>query len=862
MTRVNEEWFQTTPQDIATQFDSSPTDGLQPEHLSKNRERYGENILLEAPRPNIIQRIIRHLSDVTSLVLLFAVGLSVYLALTADSGWFKPIIIGGIVVLNVGLSLYQEGRAERALASLKAMNEQTAIVIREGSPMVVPANRIVPGDLLQLKAGDTVPADARIVQATALSVEEAMLTGESEPVEKSTEDPALFSGTAILTGNTTALVVGTGMKTEIGQIASMLNTTHAVKTPLAERLDQLGKRLSLVAVVGGVITILLAVLMYQESVSESLMLGVGLAIAAVPESLPVIVTLSMTAGVQKMAKQNAIVRRITAVETIGNVTVIASDKTGTLTQNKMTATHFWPGQGPVLDLRVADVPESNDLALWGLANGATLGNDGEILGSPTDVAVYRFAATVLNLSQVLSAYPQIAEDPFDSTKKRMATLHRHNGRWLVVVKGAYDRLDLVASRKESQQRHDEMATQGLRILATGVKWFDQDPGADWLNQLDQLTLVGLIGIMDPPRQEVPDAIYTAQQAGIRTVMITGDHLQTASAIATQIGILHAGERAITGAQLAALSDSELTDQIGEIRVFARTTPADKLRIVKCWQAQGEVVAMTGDGVNDAPALRQADVGVAMGITGTDVAKNTADIVLTDDNFATIVQAVRQGRTVYQNITKAVEFLVSVNFAQIFTMITAVLLGWGGILSAEQMLIVNVLADGIPGFFISREVAETGVMRMSPVNRQTSIWQAGLGKRVAVRTTTYVVLILGIYALGRFQWDGGPALGMTMLFFVLAMGSILDLFPIKSRRRLDWQNFTANRPLTLSVVGILLGLLIIGNVPVLGQAIGLVALTAGQWRIVLVTCLLPMLVVESYKRVQHTNELKHWVTATE
>ncbi|WP_125704199.1 cation-translocating P-type ATPase [Lacticaseibacillus daqingensis] len=858
MTRVNETWFEAEPQAIATHFDSSPTEGLQAGQVGRNRAHFGENRLVEAPRQSLIHRTVQHLSDVTSLILLFAVALSVYLALTADSGWVKPIVIGGIVCLNVGLSLYQEGRAEKALASLKAMNEQTSIVVRDGERLSLPSSELVPGDLLQLKAGDTIPADARIVQATALTVEEAMLTGESEPVEKNRADPALYSGTAILTATATALVVGTGMQTEIGQIASMLNTTQAVKTPLAERLDHLGRRLSAVAVIGGLVTIMIAVLLYQESVPESLMLGVGLAIAAVPESLPVIVTLSMTAGVQKMAKQNAIVRRMTAVETIGNVTVIASDKTGTLTQNQMTATHLWPGQGPILDLRTSAAPASDHLALWGLATGVTTGANGAILGSPTGVAVYRFAAKTLDLPRVQAEYPQLAEDPFDSTKKRMATLHQHDGRWLVVVKGAYDRLDFAGERAESQRRHDEMAAQGLRILAAGVKWLDQAPGADWMNQLDQLTLVGLIGIMDPPREAVPQAIRTAQQAGIRTVMITGDHLQTASAIATQIGILHPGERAITGDQLAAMTDAELTDQIGQIRVFARTTPADKLRIVKCWQAQGEVVAMTGDGVNDAPALRQADVGIAMGITGTDVAKNASDIVLTDDNFATIVRAVRQGRTVYQNITKAVEFLVSVNFAQIFTMIAAVLMGWGGVLSAEQMLIVNVLADGIPGFFISRELAEPGVMKMAPIDRHTSIWQAGLGKRVAVRTATYVILILGVYALGRFQLGGGPVLGMTMLFFVLAMGSVLDLFPIKSRRRMSWATFRCNWPLTLSVGAILVALVGIGSLPVLSHALGLVCLTAGQWGIVLGASLLPMLVVEAYKRVQHADELQHWV----
>ncbi|MCI1985013.1 MAG: cation-translocating P-type ATPase [Lactobacillus sp.] len=860
MTRVNDKWFRSDPQDTADHFKSDLTQGLSPSQVSANRDHYGENRLVEAPKPAWWRRLAGHLSDITVLVLLFAFCLSLYLALVADSGWVKPVVIGGIIALNTGLSLYQEGRAEKALASLQALNERTTLVIRAGERQVVPSQALVAGDVIVLKAGDTVPADACLITATALTADEAMLTGESEPVAKDASGPALFSGTAILSGTATAIVVGTGMQTEIGAIAAMLNHTHATRTPLAERLTQLGRRLSLVAVAGGGLVILLAVYRQQDDFLTSLMLGVGLAIAAVPESLPVIVTLSMTAGVQTMAKQHAIVRRITAVETIGNVTVIASDKTGTLTQNQMVATHLWPGAGAVRELH--DQPEltADVLRPWGLANATTVASDGALLGDPTDTAIYRLLAETTTLTALTEAYPQVAVDPFDSTKKRMATLHTHDGRWLAVVKGAFDRLDFASGRAVAQRRHDEMAAQGLRIIAAGTKWFDHDPGADWLKQLDQLHLSGLIGIMDPPRPEVPQAIATAQRSGIRTVMITGDHLETASAIAEQIGILQPGTQAITGTQLADWSDAELADQIGTISVFARTTPADKLRIVECWQAQGEVVAMTGDGVNDAPALRQADVGIAMGITGTDVAKNAADIVLTDDNFATIVRAVRQGRTVYQNITKAVEFLVSVNFAQIFTMITAVLLGWGGVLSAEQMLIINVLADGIPGFFLSRERAEPGIMAMPPLDRHASIWHAGLGKRVAVRTTTYVGLILGIYALGRFSFGGGPALGTTLLFFVLAMGSVLDLFPIKSRRKMTWHTFTNNRPLAFSIAAILLALVAIGNFPPISQALGLVSLSLAQWLLVLAASLLPMIVVEAYKRRQHAGDLQHWVVA--
>ncbi|WP_179394848.1 cation-translocating P-type ATPase [Lacticaseibacillus absianus] len=861
MTQLNAQWFRRHPDELATQLNTDPHTGLTAADAAARLARDGPNVLVEAQAPGLWRRIGHHLRDVTAMILLVAVGLATYLALTTDSGWVKPLVIGAIVALNVGISVFQEGRAEQALASLKAMNPPSVTVIRGGQAQTVPASALVVGDVISLRPGDTVPADARVLTATALSVDEAMLTGESEAVGKDRDEaPALYSGTAVLTGQATAMVVGVGMATELGQIARMLTRTAPVQTPLARRLDQLGKRLSLVAVLGGLLTIALVLGLYQDSPAEGLMLGIGLAIAAVPESLPVIVTLSLTAGVQTMARQHAIVRRMPAVETIGNVTVIASDKTGTLTQNRMTVTRFWPGQGPAV--AAADATIAAQSQLWALASAVRPAADGTLTGSPTDIAVTRFVAEHVPLADVQARYPQVAEAPFDSATKHMATLHRDGAGYLAVVKGAPDWLALSGASAPRQAVHDEMAEAGLRVLAAGVKYFDTDPGPDWQTHLTDLTPLGLVGIVDPPRPEVPAAIATAQAAGIRTVMITGDHLATAEAIGRQIGLLPPGALTLTGAELAALDDAELAAVIDRVHVFARTTPADKLRIVQAWQARGEVVAMTGDGVNDAPALRQADVGVAMGITGTEVAKNAADIVLTDDNFATIVGAVRQGRTVYQNIVKAVEFLVSVNFAQIFTMIVAVAIGWGAPLSAEQMLIVNLLADGIPGMFLNREPAEAGLMAQPPLPRTASLWGAGLGRRVAVRTATYVVLILGVYALGRFGPAGSPALGVTMLFLVLAIGSVLDLFAIKTRQRLTRQTLRTNPALTISCTVIILSLIALVSVPALGAWLGLVPLTLTQWGVVGLTSVLPLIVVETYKRWQHRDVLAHWQAAAD
>ncbi|WP_125607999.1 cation-translocating P-type ATPase [Lapidilactobacillus bayanensis] len=840
---------------------TNPEQGLTATEVQQLQSEFGENVLVEQKKPNIFQRIFYHMRDITSLVLLFAVVLSTYLAATTDSGWTKPAVITLIVISNVGISLFQEGRTEKAIQSLQTLSAQTVDVKRDGKRQTIPAQELVPGDILLLSAGNTVAADGDVLMTTGLLVEEAILTGESEPIEKNTTDQhQVYSGTAVLQGTATVLVTAIGMQTELGRIANLLNTTKKIETPLVQRLNSLGLRLSLMAIVGGIAAILLAILLYQDSPAEAMMIGIGLAIAAVPESLPVIVTLSLTHGVRQMARQNAIVRRITAVETIGNVTVIASDKTGTLTQNKMTVVKSIAPSGT--DITTLDAKLG---PLWALATNAKLGETATTdSGSPTELAILRFTHDQ-GYSQVaaLKQYPQVAEDPFNSAKKTMATLHKAEHGYLAIIKGAFDRLQFANATDQMtlQSAHDRLTASGLRVLAGGYQYFAEDPGETWATKLSQLIPLGLVGIQDPPRQEVAAAIGEAHQAGIRTVMITGDHVGTATAIAREIGILNSDGLVLSGAELAEMDDATLKTKIDQVRVFARTTPTDKLRIVKIWQERGEVVAMTGDGVNDAPALRQADVGIAMGITGSDVAKSAADMILVDDNFATIIAAVRQGRTVYQNILKAVEFLVSVNFAQIFTLLAAVLIGWGAPLSAEQMLIINILADGIPGFFLSQEPSEAGVMSFSPLNRNASIWSNGLAQRVIVRTVTYVALILSIYALGRFGLsNNNAALGMSMLFFVLAIGSVLDMFPIKTRGPITKRTFTSNPVLTWSVIGTMAVLIMIGLTPPLATLFGVVTLSASTWGIVLIAAVTPMMIVEGYKRQQHRHQLAAWVTS--
>lgn len=865
---------QSTEQ-ILTELHTNATEGLTSEGVTAAREKSGSNELIERKRANIFVRILRHLKDITSLVLIFAVILSAYLTLTGEGTWTKTIVISCIVVLNVGISLFQEGRAEKAIASLQSMTTQTVDVLRDNERQQIDAHELVPGDIMLVKAGNTVAADAQLLESTDLLVEEAVLTGESEPVEKTSkpvEDAQLqriFSGTSIIQGTAKAVVTETGMTTEMGKIAGMLNETVRQETPLAKRLNSLGLRLSVIAVLGGIISILMSTLMYGDSWASSVMIGIGLAIAAVPESLPVIVTLSLAYGVRQMAKRNAIVRQITAVETIGNVTVIASDKTGTLTQNKMTVTRFWTSKGKLLKTdsdQISTLKSSDKFALWSLASTAELtADEQQDVGSPTELAILRFIEKLgVTNEQSLEKYPQVDEDPFNSEKKSMSTLHTYQDKYIGVVKGAFDKLYFADSEVQWRlEGHDQLAADGLRVLAGGYQIFDEDPGEDWAEKMTALESIGLVGIQDPPRAEVPAAIKKAHRAGIRTVMITGDHVETARTIATEIGILQNDELVVSGGELAKMSDPELLEILDRVRVFARTTPSDKLRIVKLWQEQGEVVAMTGDGVNDAPALKAADVGIAMGITGTDVSKNAADMILVDDNFATIIEAVRQGRTVYQNILKAVEFLVSVNFSQIFTLLLSVLIGWGAPLSAEQMLIINILADGIPGFFLSQEPAEPGIMNLAPIKRSVGIWQMGLGKRVAVRTTTYVLLIMSVYAIGRFGiGDNNATIGMSMLFFVLAIGSVLDIFPIKSRQPVSRRTFTINKALTISILGTIAVLFIVGLTPSLARIFGVAMLPTSSWLVILVSVLIPMSVVEIYKRIQHRGELQDWVRETD
>ena len=846
-------------------FKLTPESGLTDAEIEKKRSEFGPNELLEKQAVPLYKKIWHHLKDISSLVLLLAIVLATYLAVFQNGGWTKTIVISLILIINVVIGLYQEASAEKSLAALKAMSLPTAKGRRNGRDITLAASELVPGDLIYLNTGDQVPADAVIIEETNLTVDEAILTGESLAVSKTnfkaetnlTDDERIFSGTAVVGGSALAQVTAIGMATELGKIANLLNKTQKRQTPLQGKLDSLSKWMTLFAALGGVVIFALSMGMQNKALADSLMIGLSLAVAAVPETLPIIVTISLSRGVKRMADRNAIIRHIGAVETIGNVDVIATDKTGTLTQNKMTITKYWT---PETDIKkAADLPEAgqNLLKMLGLANNAKImEKDGskEVVGDATEIAIVNWLKTQGSSRQQLEEKaPRIAEDPFDSAKKMMTTVHRlPNGNLLVIAKGALDRLPLTQSKviEAGQKAHDDLAAAALRVLAVGYKVLpeDADPTA-WKEINSDLKLAGLIGLIDPPRPEVATAIANARQAGIKTVMITGDHLVTAKAIAEEIGILDSDQTAITGTELSKMSDAELKQRIQNISVYARVSPSDKIRIVQMWQELNKTVAMTGDGVNDAPALKAADVGIAMGVTGTEVAKEAADMILTDDNFATIIKAVAEGRTVYQNIIKAVEFLIGVNFAQIFLMVISTIFGWGAPLLAEQLLIINVLADGIPGFFISKEPSEPNIMAQDPIGNDESLLGRGLMQRMIIRAITFTILTLGVYAYGRFVISANnPQVGMTLVFLVLALGSMIDIYAIKDSQPISWQTFKTNRMLNW---GLLLSMTLVISLtvlPHLRQFLHLTLLPIQGWLVVLFGSLIPTLILELNKRL--------------
>lgn len=844
---------------VIEKLQSQPDYGLTKEQVVQSRQANGDNQFVEPPKEGLIKRVLRSLSDITTIILIIAAIISLITTVIQGHGdYFESFLIIAIVVINSVLSIVQEGRAEKALDSLKGLEREEAKVRRDGDIQFIPMTDIVVGDILVLENGVKIPADARLLTTADLRVEESPLTGESHPIEKD-EDfitgeqvplgdrrNMVYRGTTIVNGRGEALVVATGMNTEMGKIASLLGREEREMTPMQKRLAQLGRQLTVVAIIAAIIVMILGI-MQGDPLMELFMTAVSLAVAVVPETLMVIVTITLALGVQRMAARHAIVRRLPAVETLGSASVIASDKTGTLTQNKMTARQVWDATTDTI-MAVDEAEALPDALKFGALSTNVTEQDGTLAGLPTEMALVGGIEGYSAYEALQAEYPKVYEIPFNSTRKRMTTVHRVADGYLAITKGAFDvllpklPLDLQERAKAVNQTFGDQALRVITVAIAKLPTLSAEPTAEELEQ--NLQLLGLVGIIDPPRPESAQAVAEAREAGIKTVMITGDHVATASAIAKEIGILLPTDKALTGAELHDMSDAELDDTVQDYAVYARVTPEDKIRIVKAWQKRGDIVAMTGDGVNDAPALNAANVGIAMGQTGTDVAREAADIVLTDDNFATIVHAVEEGRGIYGNIRKTINFLMSANMSEIIVIVVAMILGWGSPLMAAQLLFINLVADGLPGFALAKEPPHGDVMRDKPVNPRASVFAHGLGLRIAFNAILFALITLAAQGYGVYT-DNNSA-GHTMAFIVLSISSILHVFNIRSDASMFRVKFSANRSLVMMALLSLVLTILVVTVPVTQDIFHFMPLTVGQWLLTIILSIIPNIIWEVIK----------------
>ena len=856
-------------QDVLKSFDSNAELGLTKDKVSQLQEKHGPNKLSEKKKKSTLQRFFDQFKDVMIIILIAAAAIS-FGVIIYEQNWgelFEPALILLIVVLNAIMGVVQESKAEKALDALKNMSAPHARVIRDGEEKIIDASELVPGDIIKLEAGDFVPADARLLKSVSLKSEESALTGESVPSEKDAEliidekapigdrTNMVFSGCSITYGTALAIVTSTGMNTEMGKIANLLDGESDTQTPLQQKLAQLGKYLGIVALAACAIVFVVG-LLSGIPILEIFMTAVSLAVSAIPEGLPAIVTIVLSIGVQRMAKRNALIRRLPAVETLGSASIICSDKTGTLTQNRMTLIKAY--LDGISDTE--NISENNSEAIKKLLQYGTLCCDGSVvfengeekhLGDPTETAIV-FAAYKNGMTKddLNKKYPRLAGIPFDSDRKLMTTVNSIDGKNIVIVKGAFD---VMATRcvkgniEEAKRITEDMSKDALRVLAVAYKEIDKIPENPTPEELENgLTFMGLVGMIDPPRPEAKAAVAVCRKAGIKPVMITGDHVVTASAIAKELGILVEGDRAITGAELDAMSEEELDAQVSGISVYARVSPENKIRIVKAWQRKGQVVSMTGDGVNDAPALKAADIGCAMGITGTDVAKGAADMTLTDDNFATIVDAVREGRGIYANIKKVVGFLLGTNIGEIFTVFVAMFLFKQSPLLSMQLLWINLVTDSLPAIALGMEAVEADIMEKAPKPKNEGIFANGLGIRIVLQGMMFAALTLIGFWLGK-SVTGQVEGGQTLAFMILALSQVVHSFNMRSDKSIFKIGPFGNKTLNLAALAAVVLMAIVMFTPV-RIAFDLIILPWQLYLIGLGLIFVPLVVMEIAKAV--------------
>ncbi len=885
-------WFKLSRKETAEKLQTDIENGLTQEEVAKRYEKYGKNELKAKPKKTLIQKFIDQFKDFMIIVLIIAAIVSGIVGVQQGEGMADTFIILIVVIVNAIIGVAQENKAEKSLEALQKLSSHVAKVIRDGKVLVVQSADLVPGDVVVLDTGDFIPADLRITEAVNLKVQEAALTGESVPVDKIqdtiNEDELgigdrknmLFSSSLITYGRGKGIVVETGMNTEVGKIAEMINEVEDDETPLQAKLNNLGKTLGIVALVICAIIFVVGTL-YGKAPLNMFMTAVSLAVAAIPEGLAAVSTIVLAIGVQRMVKKNAIVKKLPAVETLGSASVICSDKTGTLTQNKMTVKKVFIN-GELIDLESIDGFNEELTLLFQaemLCNDTKVAEDGTLQGDPTETALIDMGS---NTGFELSDYPRIAEIPFDSDRKLMTTVHKAGDKFIVYTKGGVDELlkccvayvkngekksDLDNYKQRILECNEKMAKSALRVLAAGFKVFTHPLSAEDMQKLETgLTFIGMVGMIDPPREEAKAAVQKCVDAGIKTVMITGDHKLTATAIAKELGILKTEKEAITGAELEKMTDKELEKNVRNISVYARVSPEHKVRIVRAWQANGEIVAMTGDGVNDAPALKKADIGCAMGVVGTDVAKEAADVILTDDNFATVVAAVEEGRRIFDNILKAIAFLISSNVGEIVALFFAIMLTpilaekFGitpeyinhlDVLLPVQILWINLVTDSLPALALAVDPPEKGIMKRKPKKNSKGIFTKSMTWRIIYQGVFIGLITLAAFALGLSTEGVSPAekikLGQTMAFAVLALSELVHVFNIRNNKESVFKTNPFNNSKLLLAVAVSAALMIIVLfVPSLRDVFGITKLPADKLEETIALVFSPLVLVEIFK----------------
>ena len=851
-------WYTQNIQDVVSRLKSNVGTGLNDTQVTLLQKQYGKNKLNDAKKESLFVRFIKQFNDFMVIILIISAIISAVTSyLEGSHDYIDSFIIVAIVVFNAIMGLIQETKAEKSIEALKAMFAPNTKVKRKGKVLSIPSEDVVPGDILKLESGDLVPADCRIISSYNLLIDESALTGETVPVIKDgnkilPKDVSLgdtvnmaFASTTIVGGRGEAIVTDIGMQTKVGKIANIIIDTQDSMTPLQKKLDSVGKYLGIGAIIICIIIFIIGTLK-KIPLLEMFTTSVGLAVASIPEGLPAIVTILLSIGVTKMSRKNAIIRKLPAVETLGSSTVICSDKTGTLTQNKMKVTSI-------------PINENKTIKYACMCTDCNISNK-SISGNPSEVAIVEYAINSgLNRSLLYNEYPRISEIPFDSKRKLLTTIHKNGNKYLIITKGAPDVLiskctnyidnnseSILSSSKKSELLgiNDKMASGALRVLGVAIRYTTSLSQINDKNIENNLTFVGLIGMMDPPRDGVVESIRACKTAGVKIVMITGDHITTAKAIASKLGILTPGNLAITGKELDEMPEGTLQKNILKYSVFARVSPEHKVKIVNAFKRSGAIVAMTGDGVNDAPALKNADIGIAMGKSGTDVAKNSADMILTDDNFVTITEAVKEGRHIYDNIRKAVHFLISTNIGELLTIFIALILGFDSPLLAIHLLWINLVTDSFPAIALGMEKAENDIMNVPPINPKKGIFANGLWKKIFTEGLLIGILVLVVYYIGLKNYNIDVA--RTMAFASLGLIELVHSINVKRNRSILKSGIKINIYLVGAIIlGAILQIGVI-SIPSIASMFNSVVLTTEQWKLVFIFSLLPLPIVEISK----------------